>query len=128
MNFLSANSSWVWVNPREKPSLSILITNMPELLSLLQTKKTSMVELSGLNGADKLLEDTNHKPVPMVFQVKPTPFSSETLDSELNNGPSKNSSNHVELFKELESLWVKTADQEVSLTLNSITMLLLLKP
>ena len=128
MNFLSANSSWVWVNPREKPSLSILITNMPELLSLLQTKKTSMVELSGLNGADKLLEDTNHKLEPMVFQVKPTPFSSETLDSELNNGPLKNSSRVAELLTELELLWVKTVDQEDLLTSNSIATLLLLKP
>jgi len=88
-----------------------------------------MVELSGLNSVDKLLEDINHKVAPMVHhQAKQTPFSLETLDSELNNGPSKNSSNHVDLFKELESLWVKTADQEVSLTLNSIAMLLLLKP
>ena len=128
-NSPSANSSWVWEDPREKLSLSTPAMMMPERPSMVPTKKTSMVELSGLSSVDKPLEDTNHKVEPMEPQlVRQTPFSLETLDSELNNGPSKNSSNHVELFKELESLWVKTADQEVSLTLNSITMLLLLKP
>jgi len=87
-----------------------------------------MVELSGLNSADKLLEDINHKLVPMVKLVRPTPFSLETLDSELNNGLLKNSSNLAELSTELELLWVKTVDQEDLLTSNSIATLLLLKP
>ena len=88
-----------------------------------------MVEPSGLNSADKLLEDINHKLAPMVHQlVKQTPFSLETLDSELNNGPLKNSSRHAELLTELELLWVKTVDQEDLLTSNLIATLLLLKP
>ena len=87
-----------------------------------------MVELSGLNSADKLLEDINHKLVPMVPLVRPTPFSLETLDSELNNGLLKNSSKLAELLTELELLWVKTVDQEDLLTSNSIATLLLLKP
>jgi len=101
---------------------------MLEQHSKAQTKKTLMVELSGLNSADKLLEDINHK-VPVEHQlVRQTPFSLETLDSELNNGPSRNSSSHAELLTELELLWVKTVDQEDLLTLNLIAVLLLLKP
>ena len=102
---------------------------MPERHSMVPTKKTSMVELSGLSSVDKPLEDTNHKVVPMEHQlVRQTPFSLETLDSELNNGPLKNSSSHAELLTELELLWVKTVDQEDLLTSNLIATLLLLKP
>jgi hypothetical protein len=129
VNLLNANSLWVWDNPREKLSSSIPITLTLEPHSTVLTKKTSMVEPSGLNSVDKLLEDTNHKVAPMVHQlVRPTPFSLETLDSELNNGPLKNSSRVAELLTELELLWVKTVDQEDLLTSNSIATLLLLKP
>ena len=83
-----------------------------------------MEEPSGLSSVDKLLEDTNHKLEPMDNQLeRPTPFSLETSVSELNNGPLKNSSRTVEPLMELESLWERTADQEVSLTLNSIATL-----
>ena len=68
---------------------------------MVATKKISMVEPSGLSSVDKLLEDTNHKVELMEHQpVRPTPFSLETLDSELNNGPSKNSSRAAELSME----------------------------
>ena len=83
-----------------------------------------MEEPSGLSSVDKLLEDTNHKLEPMDNQLeRPTPFLLETSVSELNNGPLKNSSRTVEPLMELESLWERTADQEVSLTLNSIATL-----
>ena len=125
MNLLNANSLWV----REKLSSSIPITLTLEPHSTVLTKKTSMVEPSGLNSADKLLEDINHKVAPMVHhQVKQTPFSLETLDSELNNGPLKNSSSHAEPLTVLELLWVMTVDQEDLLTLNSMATLLQLKP
>ena len=126
---LSANSLWVWEDPREKLSLSTLLMPMLEKHSMELTKKTSMVELSGLSSVDKLLEDTNLKVVPMEHQlVRQTPFSLETLDSELNNGPLKNSSRVAETLTESELLWVKMEDQEVSLTSNLIATLLLLKP
>ena len=86
-----------------------------------------MVETSLLNSPDKLPVDTSHTVI-QVLQEKSTLFSLETLDSELNNGPSKNSSRHAELLMVSELLWVKTADQEDLLTLNLIAMLLLLKP
>ena len=128
-NFPSANSSWEWEDPREKLSSSTPITSTLEPLLTELTKKTSMVELSGLNSPDKLLVDTNHKVALMEHQlVRPTPFSLETLDSELNNGPLKNSSRPAELLTESELLWVRTVDQEDSLTLNSIATLLLSKP
>jgi hypothetical protein len=82
-----------------------------------------------LNSPDKLLVDTNHKVALMEHQlVRPTPFSLETLDSELNNGPLKNSSSHAETLMESESPWVRTVDQEDLLTSNLIATLLLLKP
>jgi len=128
-NFPSANSSWEWEDPREKLSSSTPITNTLEPLLTELTKKTSMVELSGLNSPDKLLVDTNHKVALMEHQlVRPTPFSLETLDSELNNGPLKNSSSHAETLMESESPWVRTVDQEDLLTSNLIATLLLLKP
>jgi len=88
------------------------------------TKKNSMVEASGLNSPDKLLEDT--KLVPQEVE-KPLLFSLETLVSEPSNGPSKNSSRAAVKSKELESPWEKMVDQEVSLTLNSHLTLKLLK-
>jgi hypothetical protein len=126
---LNANSLWAWEDQREKLSLSTPPTLMPERHSTVPTKKTSMVELSGLSSVDKLLEDINHKVALMEHQpVRQTLFSLETLDSELNNGPSKNSSRVAETSTELELLWVKTVDQEVSLTSNLIATLLLSKP
>ena len=126
---LNANSLCPWEDPRVKLSSSTEITLLLEKHLTALTKKTSMVELSGLNSVDKLLEDTNLKLVPVEkLVVRPTPFSLETSVSELNNGPLKNSSRDADKLTESESLWVRTVDQEVSLTSNLIATLLLLKP
>jgi len=57
-----------------------------------------------------------------------TPFSLETLDSELNNGPLRNSSRIADQSNLSPLLWVEMKDQEDLLTSNSITTILLLKP
>ena len=105
-NFPSANSSVQWEDQRERLSSSLQITNMPEPLLKVQTKKTLMEEPSGLNSVDKLLVDTNHKlelVESLEEMVRQTPFSSVTSDSELNNGPLKSSSRSAEPSTVLES-------------------------
>jgi hypothetical protein len=101
---------------------------MLELLSPVPTNNHSMEDKSGLNSVDKLLVDTNHKVELEDQLVKQTLSSSETLDSELNNGPLRNSSRTVVPSTELELQWERTVDQEDSLMSNSIATLLLLKP
>jgi len=86
-----------------------------------------MEEPSGLSSPDKLLVDTNHKVPVVLMLVNPTLFSLETSDSELNNGPLRNTSRDVEQSPKLESVKMKKEDQEVSLTLNSIAEHLLPK-
>ena len=86
-----------------------------------------MEEPSGLSSPDKLLVDINHKVPVVLMLVNPTLFSLVTSDSELNNGPLRNTSRDVEQSPKLESVKMKKEDQEVSLTLNSIAEHLLLK-
>jgi CDP-glycerol glycerophosphotransferase (TagB/SpsB family) len=117
----------VWFRPPsipiEKHSLSTPTTNTPELLSTVLTNNISMEDKSWLNSVDKLLVDTNHKVELEDQLVKQTLSSSETLDSELNNGLLKNSSRDAVLSMLLESLLEKTRDQEVSHMLNLQHML-----
>lgn len=78
-----------------------------------------MEDKSGLNSQAKLLEDTNLTPQEEEKVENQTHFSLVTLDSEPRSGPFKNSSRSAVLLPPLESLKMKTVEQEDSLMSNS---------
>ena len=96
---LNANFYKAWEDQRVKLSLNSLSIQLQEKHWMEQTKKTSTVELSGLNSQDKPLVDINHKEQEQVPE-KLTPYLLEILVGTQNNGLLKNSSRDAELLLE----------------------------